>query len=66
MLQDLELTIAYLIERKYAAKEGSAEYRMVMRQLLELRRTREDAGPIMEDLDPMGWGAMDVRHSSLP
>ena len=65
-MKELERTIAALIERKYAAKEGSAEYRMVMRQLLGLRRTREDAGPIMEDLDPMGWGAMDVRHPLLP
>jgi hypothetical protein len=66
IVDDLEQTIATLIERKYAATEGSAEYRMVMRQLYGLRHTREEAGPIMEDLDPMGWGAMTDRHYSAP
>jgi hypothetical protein len=55
---ELEQLIAGLIEQKYAAPEGSAEYRLVMRQLAGLRYTRELAGPIMEDLDPFGWGAM--------
>jgi hypothetical protein len=31
---------------------------MVMRQLAGLRGSYEMAGPIMEDLDPFGWGAM--------
>jgi hypothetical protein len=55
---DLEKTIADLIDRKYAAPKGSAEYRLVMRELAGLRYTREMAGRIMEDIDPFGWGAM--------
>ena len=55
---ELEGLIAELIEAKYAAPEGSAEYLMVKRQLAGLRFTRELAGPIMEDLDPFEWGAM--------
>ena len=54
---ELEQIIAELIERKYAAKEGSAEYRLAVRELAGLRCSRELAGPIMEDLDPRGWGA---------
>lgn len=61
-MKDLERIIADLIERKYAAAEGSAEYRMVMRQLLGLRSGYKDAGPIMEDLDPDRVGAIDVAH----
>lgn len=55
---ELERIIAELIERKNAAVKGSAEYLMVKRQLAGLRYSRELAGPIMEDLDPFGWGAM--------
>jgi hypothetical protein len=55
---ELEALIRELIAAKYAAVKGSAEYLMVMRQLAGLRYTREMAGPIMEDLDPFGWGAM--------
>jgi hypothetical protein len=55
---ELEALIRELIAAKYAAEKGSAEYLMVMRQLAGLRYTRELAGPIMEDLDPFGWGAM--------
>jgi hypothetical protein len=55
---ELEALIAELIEAKYAAVEGSAEYRFAVRQLAGLHSTRELAGPIMEDLDPFGWGAM--------
>ena len=50
----LEATIRQLIERKDAAVEGSAEYRMVIRQLKGLRDSRELAGPIMEEYDY--WG----------
>jgi hypothetical protein len=49
---ELEKTIAELIERKYAAPEGSAEYLQAKRALAGLRDSYEDAGPIMEDLDP--------------
>jgi hypothetical protein len=53
----LENSIAELIERKNNATEGSPEYELAMRCLAGLRYSREDAGPIMEDLDPYGWGA---------
>ena len=53
----LEKTIADLIERKNAAPEGSAAYRLVLRELAGLRYTYEEAGPIMEDLDPLELGA---------
>jgi hypothetical protein len=54
---ELEALIRELIAAKYAAEKGSAEYLMVMRQLAGLRYSYEMAGPIMEDLDPFGWGA---------
>jgi len=46
-----------MIDRKRDLDEGSAEYRMIIRQLTGLRYTREEAGGIIEDPDPMGWGA---------
>jgi len=55
---ELEQIIAELVEAKYAAPKGSAEYLMAKRQLAGLRHTRELAGPIMEDLDPREWGTM--------
>jgi hypothetical protein len=56
-MDDLERTIAALVERKNAAAEDSAEYRMAVRQLQGLRYSYEDAAGIIEDLDPDGWGA---------
>jgi hypothetical protein len=53
---ELERIIAAVIARKNDAPEGSAEYRMALRQLEGLRWSCEEAGPIMEDLDPFGWG----------
>jgi hypothetical protein len=58
---DLEAVIAELIRRKYSLPERSAERRFVCRQLVGLRHSYEDAGPIMEDLDPIEWGATNVR-----
>lgn len=58
--QALEKTIA---ERKYAAPEGSAAYRLAVRELAGLRYIREEAGPIMEDLDAWGWGAVTPNPS---
>jgi hypothetical protein len=55
---ELEKTIADLIEQKNTAPEGSAAYRLAVRELAGLRYSRELAGPIMEDLDPYEWGAM--------
>jgi hypothetical protein len=52
---DLEAIIAALIDRKRDLDEGSAEYRMVVRQLRGLWYTREEAAGIIEDLDPFGW-----------
>lgn len=54
-MDTLEQTIAALIKRRDAVPEGSAERRMAMRQLTGLWNTREEAGPIIEDLDPWGW-----------
>jgi hypothetical protein len=59
MKDDLESIIRDLIRRKYEAREGSAEHRLIMRELSGLRFSREDAGPIMEDLDPLEWGSTD-------
>ena len=61
-MDNLEQTIADLIARKNAAVEGSAEYRMAIRQLIGLRYSYKDAGPIIEDLDPFGWGSYCHRH----
>jgi hypothetical protein len=61
--QALEKAIADLIERKYAAPKGSAAYRLAVRELAGLRYSREMAGPIMEDLDPWGWGAVTPNQS---
>lgn len=55
MDDELETTIRDLIKRKDALPEGSVERRFVVRQLIGLRYTREEAGGIIEDLDPMGW-----------
>jgi uncharacterized coiled-coil DUF342 family protein len=46
--QELENTIRQLIERRDAAREGSAEYRMVIRQLKGLRNSKL-AEEIMEE-----------------
>jgi hypothetical protein len=52
---ELEKIIQDLIDRKNAAPEGSAERLFLERQLRGLRYTYEDAGGIIEDLDPC-WG----------
>ena len=56
-MDDLESIIKDLIERKDALPEDSPEHRFVVRQLIGLRYSREEAGGIIEDLDPMGWGS---------
>ena len=53
---DLEQTIADLIDRKKKLPEDSAEYLLIERELTGLRYSREEAGGIIEDLDPFGWG----------
>jgi hypothetical protein len=52
---ELEKIIQDLIDRKNAAAEDSPERRFYERQLAGLRYTYEDAGGIIEDLDPC-WG----------
>jgi len=61
---ELEQTIAALIARKYAAPEGSAERRFLVRQLTGLRYSREEAGGIIEDLDPHDWASTVRVHRS--
>jgi hypothetical protein len=51
-LADLRKTIADLIKRKYEAVEGSPQHRFIVRRLANLRFSREEAGGIMEGLDP--------------
>ena len=51
-LADLRKIIADLIKRKYEAVEGSPAHRLVVRRLANLRFSREEAGGIMEVLDP--------------
>jgi hypothetical protein len=67
-MTDAELTemIRELIAAKRAAEKGSAEYLMAHRQLAGLRGSYEMAGPIMEDLDPFGWGAMCLPETPDP
>lgn len=55
-MSGLETVIADLIHRKNAASRGSAERHMLERELTGLRYSYEEAGPIIEDLDPFGWG----------
>ena len=56
-MDELENIIKDLIERKDALPEDSPEHRFVVRQLVGLRYSPEEAGGIIEDLDPMGWGS---------
>jgi hypothetical protein len=56
-MSDLETVVADLINRENAAHKGSAERRMFECELTGRRYSYEEAGPIIEDLDPFGWGA---------
>lgn len=62
-MEDLETVIADLVRRKNAAREDSAEYLMALRQLTGLRYSYEDAGGIIEELDPY-WGAESIPLAS--
>ena len=57
-VEELERVIAELVARKNAAREGSAERAMAVRQLQGLRygRGNEEAGGIIEQLDE-DWGS---------
>ncbi len=54
---DLEKIIDDLVYRKKNLDFDSPEYQLINRILTGLRYSYEDAGGIIEDLDPFGWGA---------
>jgi hypothetical protein len=54
---DLEKIIDDLVYRKKNLDLDSPEYQLINRILTGLRYSREEAGGIIEDLDPFGWGA---------
>jgi hypothetical protein len=58
--------IEALVERKNAAPENSAERKLCERQLIGLRYSHEDAGGIIEDLDPIDWGSTARRLPATP
>jgi hypothetical protein len=63
---DLERTIADLVDRKKGLDIDSPEYHLINRMLTKLRYSREEAGGIIEDLDPFGWGATCRRLEASP
>jgi hypothetical protein len=52
--RQLKITLRTLIERMNAAREGSAEHRLIERQLEGVRGESELAGLIMEGYDCSG------------
>jgi hypothetical protein len=52
--EELEAIIARLVNRLDAAREGSAEYRLIERQLVGLRDGSELGGLIIEEYDMVG------------
>ena len=56
-MMDLEKIIDDLVYRKKNLDLDSPEYQFIDRILTGLRYSYEDAGGIIEDLDPLGWGA---------
>jgi hypothetical protein len=55
-MDDLERTIADLVERKRRAElVGDAEWRLANNALIALRYSADGAGGLIEDLDP-DWG----------
>jgi hypothetical protein len=63
---DLEKIFDDLIYRKKNLDLDSLDYRLINRILTGLRYAREDAGGIIEDLDPFGWGATCRRLEASP
>ena len=55
--EELEHTIWQLTQRLSAAREGSAEWRMIVRQLEGIRNSSELAGQILEEYDYWGQAA---------
>lgn len=52
-LANLRKTIADLIKAKHEAVEDSPEHRFIVRRLANLRFSREEAGGIIKNLDPL-------------
>jgi hypothetical protein len=63
-MNELEALIAPLVARRLSVDENSAEYAFITRQLRGLRYTREGAGGIIEDLDPVN--GFDTATGPLP
>jgi hypothetical protein len=63
---DLEKIFDDLVYRKKNLDLDSLDYRLINRMLTTLRHSREDAGGIIEDLDPFGWGATCRPLESTP
>jgi hypothetical protein len=55
-MDELEQTIAALVERKNALPLQSRERALLVRELKGLRYSREEAGDLIEYLDPIHWG----------
>jgi hypothetical protein len=54
---DLEQMIEARVDRKNALPDDSAERQLIIRELINLRYSYEEAGGIIEDLDPWDWGS---------
>jgi hypothetical protein len=54
-MDDLERTIADLVERKLRAELDSPEYTLANNALIALRYSVTGAGDLIEDLDPDAW-----------
>jgi hypothetical protein len=59
---ELEALAATLVARMKAAREGSAERRMAVRQLEGLRTSSQLAGEILEELDY--WGCASAHRGA--
>ena len=54
--RELEVIIRALVKRKNALPMDTPEYTFYERQLRALRYSHEEAGGIIEEADPQGWG----------
>jgi hypothetical protein len=63
---DLEKIIDELVYRKKKLPLDSPEYQFIDRVPTDLRYSYEDAGGIIEDLDPIGWGSTCRPHAASP
>jgi hypothetical protein len=58
VLGHTDAPVRYATSPQQNAPASSAEHRLAVRELAGLHSTYEMAGPIMEDLYPLEWGAM--------